>query len=120
VHSLIDGDTSFMASHDSQPDQVQCNADTQDSNNHTERVLLRVADVARMCGVSRKTVDFWISSENLPSVQLPGRGARLMTFVSPSDLSDWIANNRSIHQDPKSTPQPTVTIKGRRFIQTNK
>ena len=108
-----------MAAHDSQLDPAPSNADIQDSSNPTERVLLRVADVARMCGVSRKTVDYWIASAQLPSVQLPGRGARLMTFVSPTDLDDWVASNRSIHQDPKSNPQPTVTIKGRRFIQTN-
>ena len=82
------------------------------------RVLLRLDEVARLCGVSIKTIRRWIDGEGLPVVRIAGAGARLMTFVAPHDLDEWIDKRRRIAAQDQDDTQ-TVRLHGRRFIKTD-
>ena len=83
-----------------------------------EQLLLKVPEVAALCGVSSKTVSRWIESGEIPTIRPLGMGARPMTLVARSDLDVWIDKNRTIHRDQTSAHKPTVTIHGRRFVRS--
>lgn len=81
------------------------------------RFLLRFDEVARLCGVSVKTVRRWVDSEGLPVVQIQGAGARPMTFITPRDLDEWIESRRRIRSLDQADSR-TVRLNGRRFIRS--
>jgi len=85
-----------------------------------DQILLKVPEVAALCGVSRKTVDHWIESEQLPVIQPAGRGARPMSLVARADLDTWIEQHRSVHEASPDAHKPSVSIDGRRFVRSKK
>lgn len=90
-----------------------------DSPDARMRVLLRLDEVARLCGVSVKTVRRWVDGEGLPVIRIAGAGARPMTFVAPRDLDEWIDKRRRVDHPDEGDPR-TVRLNGRRFINSDK
>jgi excisionase family DNA binding protein len=68
--------------------------------------LLPVAEVARLCGLSRKTIRAAIARGDLGAYKLAGR-----IRVAPADLAVWMEASRV--QTSRSPEVPAITPSGR-------
>jgi len=55
------------------------------NNNRSPERLMDIPDIARFCGVSKKTVRRWIASSELPAAKLGNQWR-----IRPRDLDDFI------------------------------
>jgi excisionase family DNA binding protein len=53
---------------------------------HDDKILLTVAEVAKLTGFSPGTLRHWISARRIPVVRISARCVRLR----PQDVADWI------------------------------
>ena len=76
--------------------------------------LLSIADAARQCGVSARTLRRWIN-DGLPVHRMPGGGARLMVRISTKDLAGWLRQFR--HEAGPEDNSQVIRLEGRHWIQ---
>jgi excisionase family DNA binding protein len=56
--------------------------------------LMTINDVAELLGVSRRTVERWITDGRLPAIQLGGRRAPVR--VDAAELRQWLADEGAL------------------------
>ena len=88
---------------------LQADGDLRDSSQ-----LLSVSDVARRCGVSKRTVYRWLD-DGLPCLRLPGTGARPILRIDSDDLDQWLDAHRHDFANEKKEDRK-LTLDGRRFF----
>ena len=87
-----------------------------ETNEHiTAEGLMTVAEVARQCSVSTRTVYRWIRN-GLPIHRIPGTGARPILRISRRDLDECLSKTRQTSTDVARVDSPTIRLDGRKFI----
>ena len=80
------------------------------------QLMMTVAQVGRLCGVSVRTVSRWVRNEGLATHRLPGRGGRPLLMVHRQDLDEWLGRFRVDPNSDDESDKRTISLAGRRFF----
>jgi excisionase family DNA binding protein len=83
----------------------------------SDKRLLPINEVARQCGVSKRTVYRWIAADELPVHRIPGTGLRPILRIAQDDLDLWLDSHRHDPDIENAYRDRTFRLDGNRYMQ---